>query len=91
MAGAKAPAIGPAENLARARQVAQDFEAFFLSQMLQPMFAEVDTEGLLGGGGSEKLWRSMLVTEYGNAMAQGGGIGIADTVLREMLAVQEIK
>jgi Rod binding domain-containing protein len=91
MAGAKAPNAGPTQDIARARQVAQDFEAFFLGQMLQPMFAGIDTDGPLGGGGSEKLWRSMQVTEYGNAMARAGGIGIADAVLREMLAAQEIR
>ena len=91
MAGAKAPAVGPVKDIARARQVAQEFEAFFLGQMLQPMFAGLDTDGPLGGGSSEKLWRSMQVTEYGNAMARSGGIGIADAVLREMLAAQEIK
>lgn len=91
MAGVKAPSVGPVKNLARARQVAQDFEAFFLGQMLQPMFEGIDTGGPLGGGPSEKLWRSMQVTEYGNAMARNGGIGIADAVLREMLAAQEIK
>ncbi len=91
MAGAKAPYVGPTQDITRARQVAQDFEAFFLGQMLQPMFAGLDTDGILGGGASEKLWRSMQVTEYGNAMARAGGIGIADAVLREMLAAQEIK
>lgn len=91
MAGAKAPAVGPVKDIARARQVAQEFEAFFLGQMLQPMFAGLDTDGPLGGGSSEKLWHSMQVTEYGNAMARSGGIGIADAVLREMLAAQEIK
>ena len=85
------PQLGKVDNAAQVAKTAQDFEAFFLGQMLQPMFEGIDTGGPLGGGPSEKLWRSMQVAEYGNAMARNGGIGIADAVLREMLAAQEIK
>jgi Rod binding domain-containing protein len=49
----------------------------------------VDTEGLFGGGQSEKIFRSMMVDEYGKAIAQAGGVGIADAVQREILKMQE--
>jgi hypothetical protein len=37
------------------------------------------------------MWRSLQVVEYGKAIAQKGGIGIADSVFREMLKLQEVK
>jgi Rod binding domain-containing protein len=57
--------------------------------MLAPVFESVDTEGLFGGGQSEKIFRSMMVDEYGKAIAQAGGVGIADAVQREILKMQE--
>ena len=72
-----------------ARRVAQEFEAVFLSEMLGPVFESVDTDGLFGGGEGEKVFRSLMVQEYGKAIAQSGGVGIADAVQREILKMQE--
>lgn len=89
--GKSAPAIPRAANPAQMRKVAEDFEAFFLSQMLQPLFANLEAEQPFGGGTAEKLWKSLQVDEYGKAFARSGGIGIADAVVKEMLRMQEIK
>ena len=43
-AGKKAPAISKNVSVEKARQTAVDFEAFFLGQMLQPMFANINPE-----------------------------------------------
>ena len=73
----------------KTRQAAEDFEAVFLGQMLAPMFQGLETEGMFGGGSAERVYRSMMVQEYGRAMASNGGIGIADAVQREILRMQE--
>lgn len=85
------PKVGHTDNAAQARKTAQDFEAFFLSQVLQPMFAGLDTAPPFGGGAAEKVWQSLLVDQYGKSMAESGGIGIADSVQREILRAQEIQ
>jgi Rod binding domain-containing protein len=72
-----------------AKRVGQEFEALFLSEMLGPVFESSDTDGLFGGGEGEKIFRSMMVQEYGKAIAQSGGVGIADAVQREILRMQE--
>jgi Rod binding domain-containing protein len=72
-----------------ARAAAKDFEAFYLSQMLQPMFSGLSTAPPFGGGHAESVWRSLLVDEYGRQIAQGGGVGVADAVMRTMLSAQE--
>ena len=59
--------------------------------MLKPMFANLGAEKPFGGGTGEDMWRSLQVVEYGKAIAQKGGIGIADSVFREMLKLQEVK
>ncbi|MAH84590.1 MAG: hypothetical protein CBB68_09695 [Rhodospirillaceae bacterium TMED8] len=76
-------------NLRQMRETAEDFEAVFLSQMLQPMFQNIRPESPFGGGHGEDVWRSMQVQEYGKAITKAGGIGIADAVMREMILMQE--
>lgn len=73
----------------KARKAAEDFEAVFLSQMIQPMFEGIEAEEPFGGGSSEQTWRSMQIDEYGKALARNGGIGIADSVMQQLLKVQE--
>lgn len=87
--GQSAPEVNRTADPAKARQVAEDFEAFVLGQMLQPMFAELGAEAPFGGGMGEKMWRSMQVDEFGKAIARNGGIGIADAVMGHMLKIQE--
>lgn len=74
-----------------ARETALDFEAVFLSAMFKQMFSGLDTHGPFGGGYGEEVFREMLADEYARDVAHTGGIGIADQVYREILALQEIE
>ena len=71
------------------RQAAQDFEAFYLARTLEPMFEGIGSEAPFGGGMAEDMWRSLLIDEYGKAIAKAGGIGIADAIVRGLIDVQE--
>jgi Rod binding domain-containing protein len=82
------PPVGSTDRK-EVREAAEAFEAMFLSQLLEEMFAEVDTDGLFGTGASGSIYRSMLIDEYGKAMSRRGGIGIADAVERELIKLQE--
>ena len=84
-----APEIHAGLGPDKARQTAGDFEQFFLAQMLEHMFSGVPTDGAFGGGHAESIYRSLLNTEYAKVITQGGGIGIADAVYREILMLQE--
>lgn len=89
--GRALPNVRRVDNLHEARKVAEDFEAVFLGQMLQPMFQNIDAAEPFGGSPSEKMWRTMQVDEYGKAIAKSGGIGIADAVFREIIKAQELR
>lgn len=86
---AKAASRGASES--KMDQVAQEFEAQFISQMLESMFSGLETDGPLGGGQAEDTYRSMLLDEYGKLISRSGGIGVADHVKREMLRLQEVE
>lgn len=88
-AGRKAPVATRTSDAARARQVAEDFEAFYLAQVLQPMFSGLDPAPPFGGGHAEQIWQSQQIDEYGKAIARQGGVGLADTIMRHILQVQE--
>jgi len=75
---------------AKARAKAQDFEAVFLNSMFSHMFAHVN-EGPYSGGEAANTWRSFLTEEYSKNFAKAGGIGIADSVYKELIALQEVK
>jgi Rod binding domain-containing protein len=72
------------------RRAAEEFEAVFLAEMLAPMFEGIDTEGLGGGGLGEQIFRPMLVERYAEALSRAGGVGIAESVTRELMRLQEI-
>ena len=92
LAAANTPqAPGKSANAAQAKQTAQDFEAQFLSQMIEQMFTGVSTNGLFDGGNGEQMFRSMLFDQFGKVLAKAGGVGIADQVQREILKIQEVK
>ncbi len=76
-------------DMSEAKEAAQDFEAFFLSRMMESMFEGISTNGMFGGGNAEKIYRSFLINEYGKSMAQNGTVGIADYVMKTLLDVQE--
>lgn len=71
-------------------EVAQEFEAQFISQMLGNMFSTVEPNSVFGGGQAEETYRSFLVDEYGKLIARAGGIGVADHIKRELLRLQEV-
>jgi len=77
-------------SVEKAKAAAEEFEAFFLSQFLNSMSSGLETDEMFGGGESEKLFKDMLNQEYAKSMSRQNGIGIADAVFREMLAMQEV-
>ena len=85
---AKAPE--PGTPAAKARAVARDYEAVFLTQMFSSLFSSLGKDGPLGGG-AQGTYRSLLAEEYGRSVAAAGGIGLADTLAGELLSLQEAR
>jgi Rod binding domain-containing protein len=79
----------PTINLKKARETAEDFEAFFIARMMESMFEGVNPNGLTGGGHAEKIYRSLLLNEYGKTVAKTGGIGVSDIIMDAIIQMQE--
>lgn len=78
--------MGEAETAGATKQATPEafvkFEAMVLQTFLQSMLPK-DTESVYGGGMAGEMWQSMLAEKIGEQMADRGGIGIADRILRD--------
>lgn len=81
-----AAALQPTDKM---KAAATDFEAVFVSEMMGHMFEGVDVDPVFGGGSGERMFRSMLVQEYGKQMARSHSIGIADQMQKMFLQMQQ--
>lgn len=77
------------DPLARMRQQAEELEGVFLNTLMKEMFSSIDSKGDFGGGFAEETWRGMQAEQFAATMAKAGGVGLADALLADMLALQE--
>ena len=74
------------------RKTAKDFETVFLEDAMNRLGENIGDAGPLGGGeGGGSVYRSMLMKEYAGEIVKSGGVGISDSVYRQMLKLQEGK
>ena len=74
-----APKINKSFDPEKTRQAVQDFEAFFISQTFEQMYAPVPINETFGGGTAEKIFRSRMI----------GGIGLTDQIMTQILRQQQ--
>ncbi|MEM7722222.1 MAG: rod-binding protein [Pseudomonadota bacterium] len=67
------------------RDVAEELEANFLAEMLKHAGFGESRESF-GGGAGEDQFASLLRTEHARALASKGGIGLAESIFRSLLA-----
>lgn len=81
-------ALSPAE-LSKIRDTAEQFEAMFMSEMMNHMNEGSQVDPMFGGGKGEEMFRSMLTQEYGKLSAKShSGIGLADSIQKAMIDMQ---
>jgi flagellar protein FlgJ len=72
------------------RKQAVELEGVFLNTLMKEMFSSIDTsETSFGGGFAEETWRGMQAEQFATALAEKGGIGLADQLLSDLLRLQE--
>jgi flagellar protein FlgJ len=77
-------------QLGAARKQASDLEGVFLNTLMKEMFSSIKTDNsAMGGGFAEETWRGMQAEQMADAMAKAGGIGLADSIMGDILAIQE--
>jgi peptidoglycan hydrolase FlgJ len=62
----------------------REFEAVMLGQVLKQMRASVQSADPLNQGHANETFRGMLDDETSKSMAKNGGIGLAETIYRQL-------
>jgi Rod binding domain-containing protein len=69
-------------------KAAADFETFFISQVLETLQSGETLQSAFGGGPGETAFKSFLNDAYAQAVQRAGGIGLADRLKAEIIALQ---
>ena len=84
-----AAAPKPTASTAKADAAAKEYESVFISQFLGSMFSGIKTDGVMGGGQGEEMFRSLMINEFGKSIEQRGGFGLATHMKTQLLKSQE--
>lgn len=81
---------GTPDRLSAIRQQAEELEGVFLNTLMKEMFASIESDSdAFGGGFAEETWRGMQAEQFAAGLAEAGGIGLADAIVDNLLAVQQ--
>jgi murein DD-endopeptidase MepM/ murein hydrolase activator NlpD len=75
---------GKGENAAALREAAKEFEALFLSYMLNVMRESIEDSGLTENGLGRDIYTELFDQELARSMAGRGALGIADLLMRKL-------
>ena len=70
-------------------KTAEDFEAVFLGEMSKLMLESVELGDQFSGGHAEQIFRGILAEKLGGEIARRGGVGLAPSVMEQMIRMQE--
>lgn len=71
----------PTKDANATPEVFRKFEAMMLQSFIQSMLPE-ESEAVFGKGLAGDMWRSMMAEQIAGVMADSGGIGVADRILK---------
>lgn len=80
----QAEGLGGDTEKARLKEVAKEFEAIMLEQMVRAMRKNVPESPLLGESNAREMFTEMLDSQYVGRMVDRGGIGIAELMVRQL-------
>lgn len=73
------------------RAQAEELEGVFLNTLMKEMFSSLHSDSeAMGGGFGEDTWRGMQAEQMADAVAKAGGIGLADSIMGDLLKIQEL-
>jgi peptidoglycan hydrolase FlgJ len=79
-----APQSAPPENPAL-RKAAKSFEAMFVNQLVSAMRKTVGEGGLIPQSQGEKVYQSMLDSEYAQSIAESEQIGLSKVIYEQLV------
>lgn len=83
-AGIDAPPPASADRDTQLRWAAQQLEAMYLQELFTAMRKTVPEGGLFSQNFSTRTYQEMLDAEQAKSLAQAGGVGLAEVILKQM-------
>ncbi|MNS53255.1 chemotactic signal-response protein CheL [compost metagenome] len=80
----KKPAKPDSPEQQKLMKACREFESVMLGQVLKQMRSSVQSSDPLNQGAANDTFRSMLDDETAKNMAKGGGIGLAESIYRQL-------
>ncbi len=77
------PGASKARSEADLRKAAEEFEAYFVQQLMSQMRKAIPSGGLLHSRG-EDMFRDLMDEQLGKDIAQSHGFGLADSLYRQL-------
>lgn len=84
LSGATTSPAAAGREAERLRQTAQEVEGVFLGVLMKAMRSTVGNGGLFQKGPDAQMYREFFDEEVGRVLARGGGVGLAQMVLRAL-------
>lgn len=81
------PDVKSAAAPANLAKQAQDFEAVFIGKLVNTMFETVE-KGSFSDSNAESAFQGIMGEQIGSAIAARGGIGLAPSVLAQLIRLQ---
>ena len=80
-----APKKVPGRDPQKLKELAQQFEAIYLQQIFKEMRNTVPNDGLIERSNADDVYTQLQDAEAAQKMAEQGGIGLADLMLKQLL------
>lgn len=71
------------------RKTSEQFEAYFIQQMMKTMRESIDKSDLVDGGNMD-MYQDLMDKEVSLQMVKRGGVGLADMMERQMQRTQDL-
>lgn len=72
-------------------EIAQNFESFYMYQVLELMQPPPSEDALFGGGFAEQMFRHTLNEQTASNITNSGGVGLADSIYQQLTRYQEVQ
>jgi len=66
------------------KNACNQFEEYFINQLMKEMRSTVDTSSLVNKGQAEEMFTEMLDQEFTKGSVKAGGIGISDMLFKQL-------
>ena len=64
------------------RDLSTEYESIMIYQYYKSAFDSIAVDPISGGGDAEKIYRDMLLQEYGKIIANNAKLGVADSLYK---------